>query len=145
MAGTLTRWDPFTELSELRSRFDRIFDEFAGGRERAWTPAIDVVRENGNLVVRADVPGIKPEEVKVEVEDDILTVSGEHEERTEEKGKQYMRRERRYGSFSRSMALPPGVDAKKITASTHHGVIELTIPLPQEAKSEKVTITPTVA
>ena len=143
MAGTLTRWDPFTELSELRSRFDRIFDEFAGGRERAWTPAIDVVRENGNLVVRADVPGIKPEEVKVEVEDDILTVSGEHEEHTEEKGKQYMRRERRYGSFSRSMALPPGVDAKTIKASTHDGVVEVTIPLPKEAKSEKVTITPT--
>ncbi len=143
MAGTLTRWDPFTELSELRSRFDRIFDEFAGGRERAWTPAIDVVRENGNLVVRADVPGIKPEEVKVEVEDDILTVSGEHEERTEEKGKHYRRRVRRYGSFSRSMALPPGVDVKTIKASTHDGVVEVTIPLPKEAKGEKVTITPT--
>jgi HSP20 family protein len=143
MAGTLTRWDPFTELGELRTRFDRIFDEFSGGRERAWTPAIDVVRENGNLVVRADVPGIKPEEVKVEVEDDILTVSGEHEERKEEKDKQYVRRERRYGSFSRAMALPAGVDPKKIKATTHHGVIEVTIPLPVEAKGEKVTITPT--
>jgi HSP20 family protein len=145
MPGTLTRWDPFAEFGELRSRFDRMFDELADGRERAWTPAIDVVRENGNLVVRADIPGIKPEEVKIEVEDDILTVSGEHEEHKEEKDKNYVRRERRYGSFSRSMTLPPGVEAKTIKAKTHDGVVEVTIPLPKEAKKETVTITPTAA
>ena len=116
MAGTLTRWDPFAELGELRTRFDRMFDEWLDGRERAWTPAIDVVREDGHLVVRADIPGIKPEEVKIEVEDDILTVSGEHEERKEEKDKHYVRRERRYGSFSRSMALPAGRRCQE-----HHG------------------------
>ena len=110
MAGTLTRWDPFAELSELRTRFDRMFDQF-DGRERVWTPAVDVVRDDGNLVIHAELPGIRPEEVKIEVEDDILTVSGEHEERTEQKDKHYVRRERRYGSFSRSMALPPGVEA----------------------------------
>jgi HSP20 family protein len=120
-----------------------MFDELTAG-PRTWTPAIDVVRENGNLVVRADIPGIKPEEVKIEVEDDILTVSGEHEERKEEKDKQYVRRERRYGSFIRSMALPPGVDAEQIRATTHDGVVEVTIPLPREAKSEPVRITPTV-
>jgi HSP20 family protein len=130
MAGTLTRWEPFAELGELRSRFDRMFEEWLDGRERAWTPAIDVVRDDGHLVVRADIPGIKPEEVKIEVADNILTVSGEHEESKEEKDKQYIRRERRYGSFSRSMALPPGVDAKKIKAKTHDGVVEVTIPLP---------------
>ena len=145
MPGTLTRWYPFAELGELRSRFDRMFDEFSYGRERAWTPAIDVVRENGNLVVRAAIPGIKPEEVKIEVEDDILTVSGEHEEHKEEKDKNYVRRERRYGSFSRSMTLPPGVEAKSIKAKTHDGVVEVTIPLPKEAKKETVTITPTAA
>jgi HSP20 family protein len=122
-----------------------MFDEFADGRERAWTPAIDVVRENGNLVVRADIPGIKPEEVKIEVEDDILTVSGEHEEHKEEKDKNYVRRERRYGSFSRSMTLPAGVEAKNIKAKTHDGVVEVTIPLPEEAKKETITITPTAS
>jgi HSP20 family protein len=122
-----------------------MFDDFTFGRERAWTPAIDVVRENGNLVVRADIPGIKPEEVKIEVEDDILTVSGEHEEHKEEKDKHYVRRERRYGSFSRSMTLPPGVEAKNINAKTHDGVVEVTIPLPKEATKETVTITPTAA
>jgi HSP20 family protein len=121
-----------------------MFDQF-DGRERVWTPAIDVVRDDGNLVIHADLPGIKPEEVKIEVEDDILTVSGEHEERKEEKDKHYVRRERRYGSFSRSMALPPGVDAEKIEATTHDGVVEVTIPLPTEAKKEPVKITPTAS
>jgi HSP20 family protein len=143
MPGTLTRWYPFAELGELRSRFDRMFEEFSDGRERTWTPAIDVVRENGNIVVHADIPGIKPEEVKIEVEDDILTVSGEHEEHKEQKDTNYVRRERRYGSFSRSMALPPGVEAKNIKATTHDGVVEVTIPLPKEATKETVTITPT--
>ncbi|HMD52411.1 MAG TPA: Hsp20/alpha crystallin family protein [Solirubrobacteraceae bacterium] len=147
MPRTLTRWEPFAELGELRTRFDRMFEELAEGRQRGWTPAVDVVRDNGNLVVRADVPGIKPEEVKIEVEDDILTVSGEHEEEKEEKdekGQHFLRRERRYGSFSRSMALPPGVDAKKIKAKTRDGVVEVTIPLPQATK-KKVEITPTAA
>ncbi len=143
MPGALTRWEPFAELGELRSRFDRMFDDLTDGRERGWTPAMDVERDNGNLVVRADVPGIKPEEVKIEVENDILTVSGEHEERKEQKDKHFLRRERRYGSFSRSMALPPGVEARKIKAKTHDGVVEVTIPLPKEAKKEKIEITPT--
>ena len=145
MPGALTRWEPFTELGELRTRFDRMFGELVDGDERAWAPAVDVIRDNGNLVVRADIPGIKPDEVKIEVEDDILTVTGAHEERKEEKDKNFPRRERRYGSFSRSMALPPGVDAKKIKAKTHDGVVEVTIPLPKEAKKETVTITPTAA
>jgi len=145
MPGTLTRWDPFAELADLRSRFDRMFGEIAGGPEHAWAPAIDVVRDNGNLVLHADIPGIKPEEVKIEIEDDVLTVSGEHEERKEEKDKDYVRRERRFGSFSRSMAIPAGVDAKKIKAKTHDGVLEVTIPLPKEAKKDTVKITPSAA
>jgi HSP20 family protein len=143
MPGVLTRWDPFAELGDLRTRFDRMFNEMADGRGHSWTPAVDVVRDNGNLVLRADIPGIKPEEVKIELEDDVLTVSGEHEERKEEKDKDFVRRERRYGSFYRSMALPAGVEAKKIKAKTHDGVLEVTIPLPKEAKKEAVQITPT--
>jgi len=145
MAQALTRWEPFAELGELRDRFDRMFEQLAEGGVRPWTPAIDVERDNGNLVIRADVPGIKPEEVKVEIEDDILTVSGQHEERTEQKDKHFLRRERRYGSFSRSMALPAGVEAKKIKAKTRDGVVEVTVPLPKEAKKETVKITPTAA
>ena len=145
MPRALTRWEPFAELSELRTRLDRMFDEwpFFEGRVRPWMPAIDVVRDNGNLVVRADVPGIKPEEVKIEVEDDILTISGQHEEHTEEQHKHYVRHERRCGSFSRSIALPDDIDAKQIKATTHDGIVEVTVPLPKEARKETITITPT--
>lgn len=146
MAGALTRWDPFAELADLRTRFDRMLGEF-GGEDRAqrWMPAIDVMRDDGNLVLRADIPGIKPEEVSIEVDNDVLTVSGQHEESMEEKDKDFVRRERRYGSFYRSLALPPGVDASKIEAKTHDGVLEVTIPLPQEAKKQPVQITPKAA
>ncbi|HVW18917.1 MAG TPA: Hsp20/alpha crystallin family protein [Solirubrobacteraceae bacterium] len=137
MAETMIRFDPFAELADLRGRFERAFE---GGR--GWTPAIDVERRNGDLVVRADVPGIKPEEVEIEVAEGVLTVRGAHEESTEEKDRDYVRRERRYGSFSRSMTLPQGVDASAIKATTHDGVLEVTIPLPA-GEGKAVTITPT--
>jgi HSP20 family protein len=142
MPGALTRWEPFAELGELRTRFDRIFDEIWDGGERTWAPAIDVAREDSNLVVRADIPGIKPEDVKIEVEDDILTISGKLEESKEEKAREFLRRERRYGSFVRSMALPAGVDASQIKAQTKAGVVEVKIPLPAEPAKQKITITP---
>ena len=145
MPQEVTRWDPFAPLTELRSRFDRAFDDWFDGRERHWIPAIDVTRADDKLLVHADIPGFKPEQVKIEVQDDILTISGEHQESKEEKDKHYLRRERRYGSFSRSIALPTGADAKKITATTHDGVVEVTIPLPKEAKKETIAITPTAA
>jgi HSP20 family protein len=108
--SAVAHWSPFRQLDELQTRLDRMFDQINGG-ERTWTPAIDVVRDDGDLVVRAELPGIKPEEVKIEVEDDILTVSGEHRETQEEEDKKYVRRERRYGAFSRSIALPAGMPA----------------------------------
>jgi HSP20 family protein len=144
MARTITRWEPFAELADMRSRFDRLLSDLGDG-EREWMPAVDVVREDGHLVVRADVPGFKPEEISIEVEQGVLTISGKHEETTEETEKHYVRRERRYGAFSRTMPLPEGVDAKKIKATTHDGLLEVTIPLPSEKAQEPVTITPTAA
>jgi HSP20 family protein len=142
MARTITRWEPFAELADMRRRFDRLLGELGDG-EREWMPAVDVVRENGDLVVRAEVPGIKPEEIEIKAEEGVLTISGQHEETEEEKGKQFVRRERRYGAFARTMPLPEGVDPKKIKASTHDGLLEVTIPLPKEKAHEPVTITPT--
>ena len=143
MAHSITRWEPFAELAEMRSRFDRLLSDVADGRDREWMPAIDMIRDNGNLVVRAEVPGIKPEEIEIEAEGGVLTISGKHEETSEEKGKEFVRRERRYGAFSRRMPLPEGVDPKTIKATTSAGVLELTIPLPKEATAEPVKITPT--
>lgn len=143
MPGAITRWDPFAELGELRSRLEEMFGDLAPERRRSWIPAIDVVRGEDSLVLRADIPGIRPEDVKIQVEDDILTVSGEHEERAEDRHEQYVRRERRYGSFSRSMALPAGIDPEQITATTRDGVVEVTIPLPKAQEKKTVQITPT--
>jgi len=142
MASALTRWEPITDLGDLRNRFDRMFEDLGMGLERPFRPAVDVVRENGNMIVRADIPGMTAEDVKIEVEDDILTVSGEHEAEHEEKGQRFVRRERRYGSFSRSLALPAGVDPKSIQAHTHDGLLEVTVPMPEEHRHEAITIKP---
>jgi HSP20 family protein len=140
------RWEPFAELNELRHRLDRMAgDLMDDGGERTWRLSIDVERDDGNLVVRADVPGVKPEDVNIEVQDDVLTVSAEHSESREQKEKHFLRRERRYGSFTRSIALPPGVDPQQIKAVTRNGVVEITVPLPGEAKREPIKITPTTA
>jgi HSP20 family protein len=150
MAGTLSRWRPFAELEELRSRMDRMFEDALGEArevraEAGWTPAIDLQREDGKLIVRADVPGIKPEEIKVEVVDDLLTLSGQHEETEEEKGRDFVRRERRFGSFKRSIAIPPEVDPDAIEAVTHDGVLEVTVPLPEKEGASRKVITPKAA
>jgi HSP20 family protein len=114
-------------------------------RGRARIPEVDVVRDNGHLVIRADLPGIKPEEVKIEIENGMLTVSGHHEERSEEKRGHYLRRERRTGAFTRSLPLPDGVEPADVTATTKDGVVEVTLPMPPTAAKEKITITPTVS
>jgi HSP20 family protein len=145
MQGALIRWDPLAELTELRSRFDRMLEDLGDGHAREWTPAVDLIRENGHLVVRADVPGIKPEDITIEVEHGVLSLSGKHAETEEKTDEKVVRRERRYGAFSRRMPLPEGVDPKKIKAVTHDGVLEVTIPLPKEPATEPVTITPTAA
>jgi HSP20 family protein len=136
MASTITRWRPFADFGDLREWLDQAFT----GDGETWNPRIDVVKREGEICLKADLPGVKPDEIKVEVEDGVLTVSGEHEEKTEEKNEHYLRRERRYGSFSRSMALPEGVNAEDIQANTSNGVLELTIPLPKPEEKPSKTV-----
>jgi HSP20 family protein len=143
MATSLTPWRPFGELTELRHRLDRMFEDAFGTEPAAWRPDIDVIAENGELVVRADVPGMKAEDIDIDVQDGILTVSGKHEEKaeTEGDGKRFVRRERRFGAFSRSLTLPTGVDPGKIKATCHDGVLEVTIAAPKKREGA-VKITP---
>ena len=118
-----------TETSE---RFSRI--------ERRWSPAMDLVDEKGEYVLRADLPGLKKEDVKVDVEDGVLTVSGERKSEHEEKERGYQRFERRFGGFRRSLTLPDGVDTKSISATVSEGVLEVRIPKPEERKPQRVDI-----
>jgi HSP20 family protein len=138
MESTITRWHPIADLGEL---LDQALTRFGDGY--GWNnPRIDVVKKEGEIVLRADLPGVKPDEINIEVEDGVLTVSGEHEEKTEEKKEHYLRRERRYGSFSRSMTLPEGVNADEIEAATTDGVLELRLPIrgPREKATRKVKV-----
>jgi HSP20 family protein len=144
MAKTLGTWNPFTDLADLRRRFDRFLEEMESG-ERAWSPSVDLIRGEDSLTLKADLPGITPEEVEIEVADGVLTVTGEHTEEHEEKEERYVRRERRSGSFHRSMALPEGVEPDQIEATCKDGVLEVKIPLPAEEKAKgTVKITPKV-
>lgn len=142
MASELTEWRPFSDFAELRHRLDQAFRDLSDSAQSGWTPSVDLVREKDSLVLRADLPGIKPEEVKIEVEDDVLNISGEHREESEEKKEHYVRRERRYGSFSRSMVLPKGVPADRIDATVDNGVLEVRVPLPEAEEKQKVEIKP---
>ncbi len=144
MAGTLTRWGPFAEFGGLRSDIDRVLNDWLDGGGRARVPEIDVVRDDGNLVVRADMPGIRPEEVKIEIEEGVLTIAGEHEESSDVDEKDFVRHERRRASFHRSLTLPVGVKADDVTATTRDGVVQVIVPLPAHAHQERVTITPTL-
>lgn len=143
MANELAEWRPFSDFAELRHRLDQAFRDLSEGAQHGgWSPSVDLVKKDDHLVLRADLPGIKPDEVKIEVEDDVLTVSGEHREEKEEKKEDYLRRERRYGSFARSMILPKGVSADDIEASCEDGVLEVTIPAPKGEEKQKVEIKP---
>ena len=145
MATTMTRWRPLAELKDMRRRMERMLEELGDGRSRTWTLAIDLVERDDRYVLRADVPGIKPEDVRIEVDDDVLTVSAEHEESEEERQDSYVRRERRHGSFTRSITLPKGVGADDIEATCKDGVLEVSFPKPKEEERKPITITPKAA
>lgn len=139
MARSLTPYNPFGDLVGLRDRLDRFFDDLGeGGGGAAQRLSVDVIDEDDRYLMRVDVPGVKPDDVKVELADDTLTVSASHEEEREEKEKNYVRRERRFGSFSRSMVVPKGVKPEDVEATMSDGVLEVSIPKPKP-ESERAT------
>jgi len=142
----LVRWDPTRELATLQSEMNRLFDAFFGegasvnGERSRWLPAMDLVERDNDYVLRVDLPGVKPEDVKVELEDDVLTISGERRAEHEERNEGAYRLERGYGRFVRSLTLPEGVDASKIAARLENGVLEVTVPKPEERKPQRIAI-----
>lgn len=143
----LVRWEPVRELDTLQGEVNRLFDTFFGGptggnggRTRRWVPAMDLIETEDALILNADLPGLDRDDVSIEVKDNVLTVSGNREAEHTEKADGYYRVERAFGSFSRSLALPEGVDADKVKASFDKGVLEVTIPKPEERKPHRVEI-----
>ena len=137
---------PFMDFADVRSRLDRLFDELTGGRHEdgSWSVAMDVKHADGTLTIRADVPGIAPDDIRITVEDGVLTVAGEHEESSEKEEEGYVRRERRHGSFRRSIVLPPEAEIDRIAAVTKNGVVEITIPVGRQP-AQRIEITPTAS
>lgn len=125
---------PFALMRRMSDEMDRIFGEFGRGpgEARGWTPAIDVAEREGKYIVHAELPGLKPEDVKVELTDDAIVIQGERKfEHEESKGGMH-RSERRYGQFYRSIPLPQGVKADEVQANFENGVLEVTAPLPPQ-------------
>jgi HSP20 family protein len=140
----LVRWDPAREVDTLQGEVNRLFDTFFGGsndvRARRWVPAMDLVESDDHLVLRADLPGLDSDDVNIEIKDGVLTVSGERKTEHEEKSEGFYRVERAFGSFSRSLSLPEGIDAEKVSADFDKGVLEVRIPKPEERKPHRVAI-----
>lgn len=132
---TLVRWEPMTVNRLFTSLFDT--PTGSGATLRRWVPAMDLGETDDAYVLRADLPGLDPDDVKIELHDRVLTVSGE---RREERELGYHRVERSYGAFRRSLTLPEGVDADAITASFDKGVLTVTVPKPEERKPRRVEI-----
>jgi HSP20 family protein len=122
---------------------DRLFDSFFGQSERGarrWVPPMDLVEADNHFVLKADLPGLSDDDVAIEVQDGTLKISGERKEEHEQTERGWYRVERSFGSFSRSLTLPDGVDPDGISAEFHNGVLEVRIPKPEERKPRRITI-----
>jgi HSP20 family protein len=142
----LVRWNPMKEIEDMQRRFDNLFGSTMGttgtpgiaqplglfGGERLadsdWTPAVDVAESNEGYMLNAELPDVRKEDVKLAVQDGVLTISGERKAEKEEKGKRYYRVERSFGRFDRSFTLPSAIDENKITASFANGVLHVVVP-----------------
>ncbi|HEY2898908.1 MAG TPA: Hsp20/alpha crystallin family protein [Gemmatimonadaceae bacterium] len=148
--------DPFAFAQAMSQEMDRLFDTFGGtseggralstsgssrrlqqqgGRGQSyWAPQMEVFQRGHEMVVRADLPGISPDDVQIDVEDGVLTISGERRNTNEDRQEGFYRSERSYGTFARSIALPEGVDEDQVNARYEHGVLEVMVPMPQQQR-----------
>ena len=143
---TIVRWEPLRELGTLQTEMNRLFNTVfdgptpSGATMRRWMPAMDLVESGEEFVLRADLPGMGEDDIKLEFEDGTLTVSGERKAEHEAKGEGFYRVERATGAFSRSLTLPKGVDPESVTARFDRGVLEVRIPKPAERKPRRISI-----
>lgn len=148
----IVRFDPFGDLGQLQDRINRAFDSYgrASGSGRsdeglmttgAWAPPVDIYQNaDQELVLKAELPDISPEDIELNINNDTLTISGEKRLSNEVKEDQYHRIERQYGRFSRSFSLPSSVDATKISAEHRNGVLTVRLPAREEAKPRQIKV-----
>ena len=143
---TIVRWEPLRELGSLQNEMNRLFNTVfdtpttGGTTLRRWMPAMDLVETGDHFVLRADLPGMSEDDVKIELEDGTLTVSGERRAEHEGGDEGFYRVERAFGAFARSLTLPTGVDPEGVTARFDRGVLEVQIPKPEERKPRRIEI-----
>jgi HSP20 family protein len=150
---SIVRWEPFRHMLTLQERMNRMFDESFRGASHgtgageedwalggSWAPSVDIYEQDGNIVLKAELPGVDPKDVDIRLENNVLTLRGERKLDTEVKRENYHRVERTYGSFTRSFTLPSVVDQEKIKADSKDGVLRVTLPKREEAKPKQITI-----
>ena len=143
----ITRWRPTRSIFGIQDEINRLFEDFMSRepevdalREGTWAPDVDISETESEIVVEAEVPGIEQKDLKVNVQNNVLTFSGEKKQEKEEKGKGYHRVERTYGSFHRSFSLPSEVDANKTKASYKDGVLTIRLAKTEKAKPKEISI-----
>ena len=141
----IQKWDPLKELANLKTQMDRILESVLGdeGEEMkrgSWVPPVDIYETPDEIVIQAEVPGVKQEDLSIKVEDDTLIISGEKKFDREVEKENYHRAERIYGAFQRSFILPKTVDKEKIKASLKNGVLTIRLPKKEEVKPKEISI-----
>lgn len=141
--AALVRWEPFRDLAAFQAEMSRLMNGLAEGPgqvSQSWVPALDVWETENELVYAFDLPGILEDKISLEVADETLTVTAEREKVARETGDRFFRFERRYGTFTRAVGLPQGVDESKITADYKDGVLEIHVPKPEEQKPRRIQV-----
>lgn len=136
-------WDPFELMTDLQHDLNRVFGRSllkGNGWSKTFEPEVDVIEEKDSFLVKADIPGIKKEELDIKVEGKFLTIKGERKEEKETKEKNYYASERFYGAFTRVIELPTDVKADQVKAMYKDGVVEITLPKTESAKAKQVTV-----
>jgi HSP20 family protein len=144
----IVRWDPFRELEDMSNRLNRLFDRPAprtgNGKEALtvadWVPSVDISETDTEFLIKAELPEVKKEDVKVTLQDGVLTIQGERRQEKEEKDKRFHRVERSYGSFVRSFTLPEYVDDAKVKADFREGILNLHVPKSERAKPKAIEV-----
>jgi len=144
---SMIRWEPFREMTSLRDAMDRLFQESFVRPARGWVTSeiglrvpVDMYDADGELVIKADLPGLKAEDVDVSISDDTLTIKGEYRAEEEREEENMHIKERRYGKFQRAIRLPSGVDTEAAKANFEDGVLKLTLPKTAEAKTKQIPV-----